>query len=91
MTLFFPSCCRVTLPASITKPKKINMALCINTATHQTTFSSARDMQSTLVQAAASTVGTQSSALPHGAAPHQTEQVCPEQPQIQVSAAWIEN
>lgn len=33
MPLFFQSCCRATLPASITKPKKINTALCINTAT----------------------------------------------------------
>lgn len=27
MTLFFPSCLQVSLPASITKPRKINMAL----------------------------------------------------------------
>lgn len=32
MTLFFPSCLRASLPASITKPMKINMALRINRA-----------------------------------------------------------
>lgn len=32
MTLFFPSCLRASVPASITRPMKINPALHINTA-----------------------------------------------------------
>jgi len=32
MKLFFPSCLRASLPASITKPMKINTALHINRA-----------------------------------------------------------